>query len=81
MCEVPLKRRGTSHIAPPDMNSYVKKYEFISSVTYNFVHMNSYVSGWYIKKMATDEGGGGVGGVTQPVVWGSNPKKSTHFLY
>ena len=42
------------------MNSYVKKYEFTSS----FVHMNSYVSDWYIKKMATDGGGGGVGGVT-----------------
>ena len=47
------------------MNSYVKKYEFTSS----FVHMNSYVSDWYIKKMATDGGGGGVDGVTRrPVV-------------
>ena len=63
------------------MNSYVKKYEFISSVTYNFVHMNSYVSDWYIIKMATDGGGAGVGGVTQPVVRGSNPKKCIHFLY
>ena len=44
------------------MNSYVKKYEFTSS----FVHMNSYVSDWYIKKMATDGGGGGMGG--RPVV-------------
>ena len=35
---------GTSHIAPPDMNSYIKKYEFISPVTYKFIHMNSYVS-------------------------------------
>ena len=46
------------------MNSYIKKYEFISPVTYDFVHMNSYVSDRYIKKMATDRGGGGVGGVT-----------------
>ena len=58
------------------MNSYVKKYEFISSVTYNFVHMNSYVSYWYIKKMATDGGGGGAGGVTRrPVVGVQIPKK------
>ena len=61
------------------MNSYVKKYEFISSVTYNFVHMNSYVSDWYIKKMATDGGGVGVGGVTAMIanailVPGSNPQ-------
>ena len=55
---------GTSHIAPPDMNSYIKKYELISPVTYDFVHMNSYVSDRYIKKMATDGGGGGVGVVT-----------------
>ncbi len=55
---------GTSHIAPPDMNSYTKKYEFISPVTCDFVHMNSYVSDWYIKKMATDGGGGEVGEVT-----------------
>ena len=34
--EVPAKRGGlkatqggTSHIAPPDMNSYIEKYEFI----------------------------------------------------
>jgi hypothetical protein len=35
---------GTSHIALPDMNSYIKKYEFISLVTYEFIHMNSHVS-------------------------------------
>ncbi len=46
------------------MNSYIKKYELISPVTYDFVHMNSYVSDRYIKKMATDGGGGGVGVVT-----------------
>ncbi len=63
MCEVLPKRRGTSHIAPPYMNSYIKKYEFIYRVTYDFVHMNSYVSDCY-KKMATDWGGRGVGGVT-----------------
>jgi len=42
------RKGGTSHIAPPDMNSYLKKYKFISPVTYEFIHpalyMNSYVS-------------------------------------
>ena len=37
------------------MNSYVKKYEFTSS----FVHMNSYVSDWYIKKWPLTEAVGG----------------------
>jgi len=39
---------GSSHIAPPDMNSYIKKYEFMYPVTYESIHpaqcMNSYVS-------------------------------------
>ena len=46
------------------MNSYIKKYDFISPVTYDFAHMNSYVSNRYVKKMATDGGCGGVGGMT-----------------
>ena len=59
------------------MNSYVKKYEFTSS----FVHMNSYVSDWYIKKMATDRGGGGAGGVTRrPVVGVQIPKNLFNFF-
>ena len=29
---------GTSHIAPPDMNSYIKKYEFIYRETNEFIH-------------------------------------------
>jgi hypothetical protein len=60
---------GTSHIAPPDMNSYIIKYEFTSPVTYEFVHMNLYVSDPCLvyKKMATDGGGGGVGGVTATI--------------
>ncbi len=55
---------GTSHIAPPDMNSYIKKYALISTVTCEFVHMNSYVSDPCLvyKKMATADGGGGGGG-------------------
>ena len=44
------------------MNSYIKKYEFISPVTYELLHMNSYVSDPYINKMATDGGGGVVNG-------------------
>jgi hypothetical protein len=56
------RQGGTSHIAPPVMNSYIIKYEFISPVTYELLHMNSYVSD--IHKMATDGGGG--------VVYGSN---------
>jgi hypothetical protein len=44
------------------MNSYVKKYEFISPVTNELLHMNSYVSDPYINKMATDEGGRAVDG-------------------
>jgi hypothetical protein len=49
-------------IAPPDMNSYIKKYEFKSTVTCEFVHMNSYVSDpclVYKKWPLTDEVGGG----------------------
>jgi hypothetical protein len=63
MCEVPPKRGGTSHIAPPDMNSYIKKYEIISTVTYEFKHMNSYVSDpclVYTKWPLTKEVGGWV---------------------
>ena len=29
------------------LNSYIKKYEFISPVTYELLHMNSYVSDPY----------------------------------
>ena len=48
------------------MNLYVKKYEFTSS----FVHMNSYVSDWYIKKWPlTEEVGGWVELTQRPVVW------------
>ena len=48
------------------MNSYIEKYEFISPVTYEFLHMNSYVSDPCLvyKKMATDRGDGAVDGVT-----------------
>ena len=56
------------------MNSYVKKYELISSVTY-FCAYEFICTYSYIKKMATDGGGGVVGGVAaRPVVGGSNPK-------
>ena len=64
MCEVPPKRGGTSHIAPPDMNSYIEKYEFIYPETYVFIHLYEFISPgdlsfharWYIKKLATDGG-------------------------
>ncbi len=70
------------------MNSYIKKYEFISTVTCEFVHMNSYVSNPCLvyKKMATDGGGGRLGGVTTTIanailVPGSNPQNlDTFFL-
>jgi hypothetical protein len=52
------------------MNSYIKKYEFISPVTYEFIHpaqcMNSYVSNPCLE-MATDGGGGVVDGVTATI--------------
>jgi len=68
-----------------DMNSYIKKYEFIFPVTYEFIHpaqcMNSYVSDPCLvyKKMATDRGGGVVGGVTATIErnigpWFKSPK-------
>jgi hypothetical protein len=63
------------------MNSYITKYEFISPVTYEFVHMNSYASDPCLvyKIMATDGGGGEVDGVIAMIVNtilvpGSNPK-------
>jgi len=73
------------------MNSYIKKYEFIYPMTYEFVHlaqcMNSYVSDPCLvyKKMATDGGGGGVGGVTATIanailVPGSNPQNLDTFF-
>ncbi len=79
---------GTSHIAPPDMNSYIKKYGFISTVTCEFLHMNSYVSDpcFVYKKMATNGEGGGGGGVTATIpnailVPGSNSQNlDTFFL-
>ncbi len=36
-------RGGTSHIAPPNMNSYIKKYEFIYPVTYEFIHPYEFI--------------------------------------
>jgi hypothetical protein len=36
-------RGGTSHIAPPDMNSYIKKYEFIYPATYEFIHPYEFI--------------------------------------
>ncbi len=78
---------GTSHIAPLDMNSYIKKNEFISPVTYEFVHENSYVSDPCLvhKKIATDRGDGGVGGVTAMIEsdigpWFKSPNLDTFFL-
>ncbi len=61
---------GTSHIAPPDMNSYIAKYEFINPETYEFIHLYEFIFPgdlslhayefifiqWYIQKMATDGG-------------------------
>ncbi len=42
LCEPTNLFGGTSHIAPPDMNSYIKKYEFIDPMTYEFIYrMNS----------------------------------------
>ena len=82
-----IRDGGTSHIAPPNMNSYIKKYEFISTVTCEFLHMNSYVSDPCLvyKKMATDGGGEGVGGVTTTIlnailVPGSNPQNLDTFF-
>ncbi len=34
---------GTSHIAPPDMNSYIKNYELILQVTYEFIHRYEFI--------------------------------------
>jgi hypothetical protein len=39
MCEVPPKR----HITPPDMNSYIKKYEFIYPETYEFIYLYEFI--------------------------------------
>ena len=59
---------GTSHIAPPDMNSYIEKYEFIYLETYEFIHLYEFISPCdlsfhaYVsdgkKKMATDKEAG-----------------------
>ena len=35
---------GISHIAPPDMNSYIEKYEFIYPETYVFIHLYEFIS-------------------------------------
>ena len=74
-----------------DKNSYIKKYEFRYPVTHEFIHlaqcMNSYVSDPCLvyKTMATDGGGGVVGGVTATIaiailVPGSNPQNLDTFF-
>ncbi len=67
---------------------YIKKYEFISTVTCEFLHMNSYVSDPCLvyKEMATDGGGGGMGGVTATIpnailVPDSNPQNLDTFFF
>ena len=80
-----------SHIAPPDMNSYIKKYEFISRWPMNsyirhnvWIHMYPILI-WYINKMATDRGGEGGGwsdcdNCVLILVPGSNPHLDTNVL-
>ena len=75
-----------------NMNSYIKKYEFIYPVTYEFIDpaqcMNSYVSDPCLvyKKMATNGEGGVVGGLTATIasallVPGSNPHNLDTFCF
>jgi hypothetical protein len=35
---------GTSHIAPPYVNSYIEKYEFIYPETYELIHLYEFIS-------------------------------------